>query len=161
MMSSGQQVTAFVKQTRWVVYCLLCMMMVSSCIPTVKKAMIGKTFVYQTDIEIKGNMPGYQKRELAERLQNQLDDSLKVRVVSWAGIVMNYVNPPIFDTVNIGRSKVFMTALLKSNGYFQSSHHRYLQHQNRQWKAPYLYYLPGRPRCSANHRQYWLCTHQP
>jgi outer membrane protein insertion porin family len=96
------------------------MMLVSSCIPTVKKAMIGKTFVYQTDIEIKGNMPGYQKRELAERLQNQLDDSLKVRVVSWAGIVMNYVNPPIFDTVNIGRSKVFMTALLKSNGYFQS-----------------------------------------
>lgn len=95
-------------------------MLVSSCIPTVKKAMIGKTFVYQTDIEIKGKMPGYKKRELVERLQNQLDDSLKVRVVSWAGIVMNYVNPPIFDTVNIGRSKVFMTALLKSNGFFQS-----------------------------------------
>lgn len=52
---------------------------------------------------------------------NQLDDSLKVRVVSWAGLVKTYVKPPIFDTLNIGRSKVFMTALLKSNGFYQSS----------------------------------------
>ncbi|RZS74361.1 BamA/TamA family outer membrane protein [Pseudobacter ginsenosidimutans] len=97
------------------------MMLGNSCIPTVKKAMIGKTFVYQTNIEIKGSMPGYKKRELVNKLQNQLDDSLKVRVVSWAGIVMNYVKPPIFDTTNIGRSKVFMTALLKANGFFQSN----------------------------------------
>ncbi|MBO9633607.1 MAG: BamA/TamA family outer membrane protein [Chitinophagaceae bacterium] len=97
------------------------MMLVTSCIPTVKKAYIGKTFVYQTDIEIKGKMPGYKKRELTTKLLNQLDDSLKVRVVSWAGVVKTYVKPPIFDTINIGRSKVFMTALLKANGYFQSN----------------------------------------
>lgn len=95
-------------------------MLVSSCIPSVKKAYIGKTFVYQTNIQINSKMPGYKKRELTEKMQNQLDDSLKVRVVSWAGLVQTYVKPPIFDTTNIGRSKVFMTALLKANGYFQS-----------------------------------------
>lgn len=121
MISSGQQVTVFVKQYRWVVYCLLCMMLVSSCIPSVNKAYKGKTFVYQTNINIKGKLPGYKKRELSEKLLNQLDDSLKVRVLSWAGLVKTYVRPPIFDTTNIGRSKVFMNALLKSNGYFQSS----------------------------------------
>ncbi|NML22516.1 BamA/TamA family outer membrane protein [Pseudoflavitalea sp. G-6-1-2] len=97
------------------------MMLATSCIPIVKKNQIGRTFVYRTNIEVKGKLPMYKKRELSNKLQNQLDDSLKVRVISYGGLFKTYVRPPAFDTLNIGRSKVFMTALLKSMGYFHST----------------------------------------
>ncbi|MCS3797082.1 BamA/TamA family outer membrane protein [Niastella sp. OAS944] len=58
------------------------------------------------------------KPQLLERLQNQLDDSLKLRVITYLGIVRALKKPPVFDSVNIGRSRIFMTSLLHSMGYF-------------------------------------------
>ncbi|WP_158085373.1 BamA/TamA family outer membrane protein [Niastella vici] len=81
-----------------------------------RKFQQGKPFVYKTIIDIKGNVP--DKPQLLERLQNQLDDSLKIRVISYAGVRREILKPPVFDTANIDRSRVFMTALLHSLGYF-------------------------------------------
>lgn len=81
-----------------------------------KKVQPGKPFVYKTNINIKGNVP--DKLQLDERLQNQLDDSLKTRIVSYAGIYRKLDRPPVFDTTNIGRSRIFMASLMHSLGYF-------------------------------------------
>jgi outer membrane protein assembly factor BamA len=81
-----------------------------------KKFQPGKPFVYKTTINIVGNVP--DKLQLQERLQNQLDDSLKTRIISYAGVRRVLLKPPVFDTANIGRSHIFMTSLLHSLGYF-------------------------------------------
>ncbi len=119
-MSSGQQVTFFTI-SRWVCYCLLGAMLISSCVVVPKKQRPAKPFVFQTNISIAGKAPGYEKKGLREKLQNQIDDSLKTRMVSFAGVIKRLMKPPVFDTLNIGRSKVFMTALLNSMGYYRST----------------------------------------
>ncbi len=58
------------------------------------------------------------KQDLASRLANQLDDSLRVQVVSIAGVYRRVINPPVFDTLNVRRSIGFMVALLNASGYF-------------------------------------------
>lgn len=54
-------------------------------------------------------------------LENQLDDSLKVRIVSFAGVRRTLTKPPVFDTNYVIRSMTFMTALLNSRGYYEPS----------------------------------------
>lgn len=51
---------------------------------------------------------------------NQLDDSLKVRTVSFAGIRRTIVKPAVFDTSYASRSMIFMNALMSSLGYYQA-----------------------------------------
>ncbi|THU38072.1 hypothetical protein FAM09_15415 [Niastella caeni] len=110
----ARQVTAF-RLVRWIAYCAFVLASVTSCtVP--KKYQAGKPFVYKTNINIEGNVP--DKLQMEERLQNQLDDSLKTRVISYAGVRRVLLKPPVFDTVNIGRSRIFMTSLLHSLGYF-------------------------------------------
>jgi outer membrane protein insertion porin family len=110
----ARQVTAF-RLVRWIAYCALVAASITSCtIP--KKFQQGKPFVYKTNINIVGNVP--DKLALQERLQNQLDDSLKTRIISYAGVRRVLLKPPVFDTINIGRSRIFMTSLLRSLGYF-------------------------------------------
>ena len=58
------------------------------------------------------------KQDLASRLANQLDDSLRVQVVSIAGVYRRVINPPVFDSLNVRRSIGFMVALLNASGYF-------------------------------------------
>jgi outer membrane protein insertion porin family len=85
----------------------------------------GKPFVYKTTIKVEGNIKGDAKQDLVQRLQNQIDDSLQTKTVTafnwpWKRPYIIYkklANPPVFDTANVGRSKVFMYALLSSNGY--------------------------------------------
>lgn len=109
-----RQVTAF-RLVRWIAYCAFVLASITSCtVP--RKFQHGKPFVYKTIIDIKGTVP--DKPQLLERLQNQLDDSLKTRVISYAGVRREILKPPVFDTVNIGRSRIFMTALMHSMGYF-------------------------------------------
>ena len=67
-----------------------------------------------------------KNRILKPRLENQLDDSLQTKTVTafawpWKRphiIYKKLPNPPVFDTANVGRSIVFMNALLNSNGYY-------------------------------------------
>jgi Outer membrane protein/protective antigen OMA87 len=110
----ARQVTLFT-YTRWITCSVLALALIASCtVP--RKVQPGKPFVFKTTIKVEGNVP--DKPQLEERLKNQLDDSLKTRVISYAGVRRVIDNPPVFDTANISRSKVFINSLLYSLGYF-------------------------------------------
>ncbi len=114
-MLPGRQVTFFTI-FRYTFYCLLgCMLVVSCTYP--RKYQAGKPFVYKTNINVVG-VSSAEKKRLTEKLQNQLDDSLKTRIVSYAGVYRTLYRPPAFDTFNISRSRTFMRALLTAQGYF-------------------------------------------
>lgn len=116
-----QQVSFFVIVKYGLFLGLLISSLVSCVVVSKKQYQKYKPFVFKTNITVAGNIPASQKQELNARLQNQLDDSLKTRVISYAGLVKKLVKPPVFDTVNIATSKIFMTALLNSEGYFYPS----------------------------------------
>jgi outer membrane protein insertion porin family len=86
----------------------------------------GKPFVYKINIKVTGSFGNEEKQTMELKLENQLDDSLHVRTVTAFGnldpIALFYqklANPPVFDTTNIGRSKVYMVSLLNSLGYYE------------------------------------------
>ena len=133
----ARQVTAF-RIVRCVLYCALVAALIASCTVVPKNKRYQKPFVFKTTINIVGNVP--DKLQLQERLQNQLDDSLKIRIVSYAGVYRKLVKPPVFDTTNVDRSRLFMTSLLRSLGYFNpvihdtfhidTVNHKYRTHVN-------------------------------
>lgn len=82
-----------------------------------------KPFVYNTQIRLKNvDLNNEDKLVLREALTNQIDDSLKIRTVVSVGFPALFYNrlvrPAVFDSIYIGRSKTFMTALLNAQGYF-------------------------------------------
>ncbi|HEX6190928.1 MAG TPA: BamA/TamA family outer membrane protein [Chitinophagaceae bacterium] len=86
----------------------------------VKKYPENKPFIYQTNINVISDTSKVEKDLLADRLENQLDDSVRPRSVSrllWR--VMK--NPPVYDVANADKSVIFMKALLVSLGYFYDS----------------------------------------
>ena len=98
---------------------LLLPVILSSCsIHTfIKKPPANKPFVYKTTIRVEGDLPGADKKDLQTRLQNQLDDSIRVRTKSYP-LWETVYKPPAFDTNSIRRTEVFMKALMNSLGYF-------------------------------------------
>ncbi len=83
----------------------------------------GKPFVFKTTIKVEGKIKGDEKQDLLQRLENQMDDSLQTKTVTgfnWPPpLIANKLNnPPVFDTANVGRSVVFMKALLNANGFY-------------------------------------------
>ncbi|MGZ5133555.1 MAG: translocation and assembly module lipoprotein TamL [Flavitalea sp.] len=119
-MSDGQQVNFFAYY-RWIVPFSILLIVAASC-TTAKKYQKYKPFVYRTNIFLETKLPPAQKTELKAGLENQLDDSLKVRTVLAFGIKPPFFynrlsKPPVFDTINVDRSKTFMSALLSANGY--------------------------------------------
>jgi len=83
-----------------------------------KKYQPYKPFVYSTAINIQGNLPATEKQDLKARLENQLDDSMKTKLVTVYPGRIKLVSPPVFDTNAAAHSTVFMKALLYSLGYF-------------------------------------------
>lgn len=89
-----------------------------------RKYQAGKPFVYRTSIRVESaELNKSQKQQLRSGLNNQLDDSLKVRTVLAVRILPPFfynrlARPPVFDSLYLGRSKTFMTALLQAQGYF-------------------------------------------
>src|SRR6476620_8052309 len=84
-----------------------------------------KPFIYKTSIELETQgLQGVQKQDLKARLENQIDDSLKVRTVLAIRAKPPFffnrlVSPPVFDTIYLRQSRTFMKALLNSQGYFR------------------------------------------
>ncbi|HEY4154381.1 MAG TPA: hypothetical protein VGM24_03115, partial [Puia sp.] len=85
----------------------------------------GKPFVYRTNIKVEGKMKNDQRQDLILRLENQLDDSLQVKTITafdwpWHShiIYKKLSHPPVYDSLNLGRSIAFMTSLLNANGYY-------------------------------------------
>ena len=119
-MSDGQQVNFFAYY-RWIAPLSLLLLAAVSC-TTPKRYQKNKPFVYRTNINIESKLTGSAKAELRAGLENQLDDSLKVRTVLAIGIAPPFFynrlsKPPVFDSLNVDRSKTFMSALLSANGY--------------------------------------------
>lgn len=117
-MSSGRQVTFF-SFFRWSLCGLLISLLAASCFTVPRNYNANKPFVYKTSVNIQGKTPDYDRQELQTKLQDQIDDSMKVRTVSYAGVYYDLNRPPVFDSLNIGRSKVYMAKALNSLGYFQ------------------------------------------
>lgn len=120
-MPSGQQVSFFGLSRLSLVAALLILLIGSCTIP--KKYQANKPFVYKTAIKVHAGMSPADKQTLESQLDNQMDDSLKARTVLAIGIVPPFLykrlsHPPVFDTLNVSRSKIFMNALLQAQGYF-------------------------------------------
>ncbi|MBN8852580.1 MAG: hypothetical protein BGO55_02385 [Sphingobacteriales bacterium 50-39] len=81
----------------------------------------GKPFVYHTNIKVEGDIPRSEKKDLALRLSNQLDDSLRTQESSIAGIYTKVVNPPAYDSSNMRRSISYMVVLLNALGYYTTT----------------------------------------
>jgi outer membrane protein assembly factor BamA len=86
----------------------------------------GKPFVYKTNIKLEGKMRNDQRQDMVLRLENQLDDSLQTKTVTafdwpWHYFPIIYKklsHPPVYDSLNLGRSVSYMNALLQANGYY-------------------------------------------
>ncbi len=78
-----------------------------------------KPFVFDTRVEVVGEMSREKKDQLSSQLYNQLDDSMQVRSAQ-KFLHSNLNKPPLFDTAAAEKSMVFMKSLLKSSGYYYS-----------------------------------------
>ncbi|MEO6915522.1 MAG: BamA/TamA family outer membrane protein [Chitinophagaceae bacterium] len=94
---------------------LLILALFSCTVP--KKFQAGKPFVFKTQVKVDGSLPLSERQGLEKRLLNQIDDSLKVKTVSFAGIRKTIIKPAVFDTNYATRSILFMNALMNSLGY--------------------------------------------
>src|SRR5689334_11252685 len=81
---------------------------ITSC-TVVKNPPAGKPFVYDNKINITGNLAKDEKKRLTTDLSGYWDDSLFARKVQQFGIRYVLRNPPVFDTINIARTRTFMT----------------------------------------------------
>ncbi len=103
-----------------IVFTLLAVM--SSCSVSkrtwVRNYPLTKAFVYDNKVTLKGNLTKDEKIRLTTELDNYWDDSLKVRRIQQFGVIYKIKNPPVFDSMNIGRSINSMNAYLNSQGYY-------------------------------------------
>jgi outer membrane protein insertion porin family len=83
-----------------------------------RKYQYHKPFVFAVNVKVEGSLPPDEKKDLAQKLSNQLDDSLRPQVVSIGGVYRRVMSPPVFDTANVRRSIGFMVALLNATGYY-------------------------------------------
>ena len=88
---------------------------------SVKNYPADKPFVYETKINLQDNFSTDEKKQLTESLEQQLHDSLQVRWVQKFLVARVLKNPPVYDSANAEKSKVFMKGLLNSLGYYRDS----------------------------------------
>ncbi len=117
MTDHRQVTTSFFSSLSWVI--LLSMIVGVACIIP-KKYQADKPFVFKTTVKVEGDVKLAEKQDLEARLINQLDDSLKTRVISFAGIRKTLIRPAVFDTSYAYRSVMYMSALTNSIGYYQA-----------------------------------------
>lgn len=77
-----------------------------------------KPFVFDNEINITHNIPKDERKRLINDLVNYWDDSLYARKVQqfWVRFVLK--KPPVFDTMNLMRTKLLMTGYLNAQGYY-------------------------------------------
>jgi len=117
MKDTRQVTSSFIFSLSGIVLAIL--LLITSCtVP--RKYQADKPFVFKTTIKVEGNAKLAERQDLELRLANQLDDSLKVRIISLGGIRKTLIKPAVFDTTYASRSVVFMNALMNSMGYYQA-----------------------------------------
>ena len=117
MICFRQTIRSVYASANWIVLVSF-VLMVSCTVP--RKYQANKPFVFKTNIDVDGSIEGDDKVDLEIRLANQLDDSLKTRGVSFAGIRRTLIKPAVFDTNYANHSVLFMNALMNSLGYYQA-----------------------------------------
>ena len=117
-MSSERQVSLFPFSSYWL-WPVAISLLLSSCV-VIQHYPVNKPFVYKTEINVSGTQTASEKQDWEMRLATQLDDSLKTRIISYAGLWKVLRKPVAFDTNNIQRSLQFMEGLLRAEGYFNS-----------------------------------------
>ena len=88
---------------------------------TVRNAPVNKPFVYESNVYIEGKYTNDEKNTLISELEQQLHDSIAVRKQRRFIFGRLQKNPPVFDTQNVSRSKLYMSTLLNSLGYYRDS----------------------------------------
>jgi len=117
MKDTRQVTSSFIFSLSGIVLAII--LLITSCtVP--RKYQADKPFVFKTTIKVEGNAKLAERQDLELRLANQLDDSLKVRIISLGGIRKTLIKPAVFDTTYASRSVVFMNALMNSMGYYQA-----------------------------------------
>ncbi|MER3463825.1 MAG: hypothetical protein C4329_04810 [Chitinophagaceae bacterium] len=99
---------------------ILFLLIYPSC-TTIKNYPPNTPFVYETNIRLTGNNTKTEKKELAARLDEQLDDSLRVPWVRKFLVAKVLNKPPHYDSIYAERSKVFMSGALNALGYLRDS----------------------------------------
>jgi outer membrane protein insertion porin family len=87
----------------------------------VRKEQQDKPFTFKNSFEVKGEK--FSKDELIalkSRLNAQLDDSAKVKVIDKLFFWHFYQNPPIFDTAYVARSAKNMQASMRHLGFYRA-----------------------------------------
>lgn len=82
-----------------------------------------KPFVYNYNININGSEE--EKKILEPQLEQQLHDSIRVRRERKFLVIKVLKNPPVFDSVNMSTSKLYMSTMLNTLGYYRDSIHPY------------------------------------
>ncbi|RYD82769.1 MAG: hypothetical protein EOP53_02760 [Sphingobacteriales bacterium] len=99
---------------------LLCLV-ISSCNIT-RKAPKGKPYLVKNTIELNGGeFTKLERSAVVDRLENQLDDSSKLRVTSSFLIVTTLKRPPAYDTMYSNLTAENMRASMYHIGYYNSS----------------------------------------
>src|SRR3954467_12128014 len=85
----------------------------------VKNYPLNKPFVYENKVQIDGNINKDEKKKLINDLSVYWDDSLRAQTTQQFGVRNVLKNPPVFDSANLLRTKVFMTGYLNSEGFYK------------------------------------------
>lgn len=88
---------------------------------TVKDYPHNKPFVYQTNIDIDGKYSTEEKKQLISQLNQQLHDSIRTRWQQKFIFFKVLKNPARYDSLNAGKSELFMHAWLNRLGYYRDS----------------------------------------
>jgi outer membrane protein assembly factor BamA len=88
---------------------------------TVKDYPANTPFVYETNIHFADQFSTTEKKNLADQLEQQLHDSVKVRWVKKFLILQVLKNPPVYDSSNAAKSLEYMKAALNAEGYYRDS----------------------------------------
>lgn len=88
---------------------------------TVRNFPKNRPFVYETEITLNGKFNTDERKDLLQKLQAQLHDSIKVRSVQKLVFWNTLKNPPVYDSLNADKSVIFMRGLLNSLGYYRDT----------------------------------------
>src|SRR3954452_22709125 len=97
--------------------CVLCCLLFSCTV--VKNYPLNKPFVYENKVHITGNLNKDEKKKLTNDLSSYWDDSLRAQTIQQFGVRYVLKNPPVFDSANLLRTKIFMTGYLNSEGFYK------------------------------------------
>lgn len=102
-------------------YAIFICLFLASC-TTAKKYQKGKPFVAKNNIEVKGgNFTKEERATLKQRLNAQLDDSSRVKVVDKFLVVHVITAPPAYDSNSAARSAGNMETSMLHVGYYKAS----------------------------------------